>query len=1051
MHFNAISGKWKLFVAFILQLSFVVTSTAQTAKNDWENETLFELNKEKAHAAFTLFSNKADALTDQQEKSSFYQSLNGSWKFLYTDNHINRPQNFYETGLNDASWNNLSVPSNWELNGFGMPIYTNIIYPFPKNPPYVGDNVPVGTYRKEFTLNDDFLGKQIILHFGSISGCGFVYVNGQKVGMSKAAKTAAEFNVTPYLKKGKNLIAVQVFRWHDGSYLEDQDFWRLSGIERDVFLYALPSVTLWDFFAKADLDAKYINGQFSLEVQLRQFKNNATKDFTVAVQLLDADGKVVFTQQRKSKVGNDSLQSINFQSKVANPKKWSAETPNLYTCLVSLEKANGEVINATSFKVGFRKVEIKNAQLLVNGKKIMVHGVNRHEHDSVLGHVPTKELMIKDIMLMKQYNINAVRTCHYPNDPLWLKLCDEYGLYVVDEANVEIHGMGVLPGMKDKDTINHPAYLPSWHASIMDRIVRMIERDKNHASVIIWSMGNECGNGRVFYDGYDWIKKRDKSRPVLFEQAMEESNTDIVSPMYPPISYMKKYAADSTKTRPFIMCEYAHAMGNSSGNFQEYFDIFNTSNHMQGGFIWDWVDQGFLTKDENGKSYYAYGGDFGAGHLQNDENFCANGLLAADRSPHPGIFEVKKVYQDIIFKNVNWKNGKIKVENNFNFIDLSAYYFKWELLANGNVVKSDTFRISLEPGTSTEVALNLPEMNAGTEWMLNVFAFNRTATKVLPANHEVAREQFGGNSTAYFATKQPKKGILEVKTTNNQLLFASGTIKGSFNTKTGKFVDYQNNNKSLINAFPEPYFWRAPIDNDFGNQMPNKLGFWRTAHHMLQLDTVKVQPQNSEGVVIDCQYTLQATGASYNVQYQILNSGAIKVTASMDLKNKNFPELPRFGMRMNLPKSYTNIDFYGRGPWENYSDRNTASFVGVYKQKASEQFTANYIRPQENGYKTDTRWVSFYSDGNEGITVSGLQPICFSALPYTTEDLDAGITKKNRHPSDLNERPFMSVQIDLNQRGVGGDDSWGSLPHKQYLLKKNTYSYSYIIEPIQKY
>lgn len=1046
MRFIAIPLQAKFVLLIFVQVLLFSNVQSQTNNPDWENPTLFELNKEKPHATFHLYQDKNKAVADDPNQSTWYKSLNGTWKFLYTDNHVNRPTNFFEESLSDKNWSNLTVPSNWELNGFGLPIYTNIIYPFPKNPPFVGDNVPVGTYRKEFTVPENWNGKQIILQFGSITGCAFIYVNGQKVGINKASKTAAEFNITPYLKSGKNLLAVQVFRWHDGSYLEDQDFWRLSGIERDVAIYALPSLSIWDFFAKADLDAKYTNGIFNVDVQLRKFSNNNFKQAKLGVELLDADGKTVFTQTKDVKIDATNMQSVGFNTKVNNPKKWTAETPNLYKCIITLQLPNGESISTSAVNIGFRKVEIKNAQLLVNGKKIMVHGVNRHEHDEILGHVPTKELMLKDIQLMKQYNINAVRTAHYPNDPYWLKLCDEYGLYVVDEGNVEIHGMGVLPGQID--TVNHPAYEPIWAPSILDRIERMVERDKNHPSVIIWSMGNESGNGKVFYDGYSWIKQRDMSRPVLFEQALESWNTDIVSPMYPKIAYMKKYAADSTKKRPFIMCEFAHAMGNSSGNFQEYFDIFETSPHMQGGFIWDWVDQGIKTKDENGKTYWGYGGDFGAGHLQNDENFCANGLVAADRSPHPGFFEVKKVYQNIIFKDVDWKKGSIKVENRFAFSDVSAYQFKWVLMQNGVAVKSDTFSVNLKPASAATVTLNLPPIDANSEVMLNVFAYNRTATALIPANHEVAREQFGGNSTKFFENPTAPSGTLKVVNKGNNIEFESGNVKGSFNTKMAKFVDYQVNKHSVMNTFPEPYFWRAPTDNDFGNQMPNKLGFWRSAHHMLKLDTVLVQ-QNNGQLIFDCNYTLLGVGATYTTRYEILSNAAIKVTSSIDLKNKPLPEMPRFGMRMNVPKTYQNIDFYGRGPWENYSDRKTAAFVGVYQQKANEQFVANYIRPQENGYKTDIRWVKLYDEKNHGIKVTGLQPFCFSALPYIAEDLDPGVTKKQRHPSDLNEKNFLSVHIDLNQRGVGGDDSWGALPHAPFLLKKNTYTYSYIIEPIQ--
>lgn len=1022
---------------------------AQNRQADWESPSLVDLNKEAPHTSSIPYDRKEDVFSGNRERSANYRSLNGNWKFTYTDRYKNRPAHFFKPGFKDTAWRTLTVPSNWELHGFGLPIYTNIIYPFPKNPPFVGEDNPVGSYRKIFTVPDQWKNKQVILHFGSITGCAFVYVNGVKVGISKASKTAAEFNITPYLQKGDNLLAVEVFRWHDGSYLEDQDFWRLSGIERDVFLYAVPTLSIWDYFLNADLDENYTNGRFDAAVTLRQFKGNPIKQAVLLVELKDKDGRLVFSQKNDLTLLGNSVQEISFHGQVPNPRKWTAETPDLYQCLITLLHPSGKIISTTGSKIGFRKVEIKNAQLLVNGKKVMMHGVNRHEHDERLGHVPTRALMLKDIRLMKQHNINAVRTAHYPNDPYWLELCDEYGLYVVDEANIEIHGMGATQQGNNLDTTRHPAYLPEWAPAIMDRIKRMLERDKNHTSVITWSMGNECGNGKVFHDAYLWMKERDKSRPVLFEQAGEDWNTDIVSPMYPAIQDMKKYARDQTKKRPYIMCEYAHAMGNSSGNFQEYFDIINTSAHMQGGFIWDWVDQGLLHSNGFGKNYWAYGGDLGAGHLQNDENFCANGLVAADRSPHPGIYEVKKVYQDIIFKEKNWQNGEILVQNNFSFTDLSGYRFKWELLRNGIPVKTDTFSLNLLPAETAEVKLNLPATDPADEIMLNVYAVTKTASALLPAGHEAAREQFGGSGKQFFARSRIPEGELKVDKTGNVINFSAGTVSGGFNVKLGRFVSYQVNNKPVVTGFPEPYFWRAPTDNDFGNQMPQKLGFWRNAHYLLQLDTVKVQ-EHKEGLFIECLYKMNAVEIPYTIVYQIMNNGAVKITATMDLQHKKVPEMPRFGMRLTLPRSYENIDFYGRGPWENYSDRKTASFVGIYKQKAAEQFTANYIRPQENGYKTDIRWVQFYETATSGIKITGLQPICFSALPYMAEDLDPGITKKQQHPSDLNERKFLSVHIDLNQRGVGGDNSWGAYPHVPYLLTNNHYTYSYIIEPISK-
>lgn len=1047
MNSNEINRVLKSIAYFICFVIFTSSGKAQTNQFEWENPRLVDFQKEAPHASFLLFNDKANLHLNNFSKSTFYKNLNGNWKFNFANKFKQRPTHFYTPNFNDANWRSLQVPSNWELNGAGIPIYTNIIYPFPKNPPYVGEDNPVGTYRKTFTIPSNWSNHQVILHFGSITGAAFVYINGSKVGISKAAKTAAEFNITPYVKSGQNVLAVQVFRWHDGSYLEDQDFWRLTGIERDVFVYALPTLSIWDFFLNADLDSEYTNGLFNGTIQLRKFKHNIIKEANLVVEIQDQQGKMVYTQKKHIVESQDSSQSIMYSGTIKNPSKWTAETPNLYNCIISLYHPSGKMIHSTMVKIGFRKIEIKHAQLLVNGKKIMIHGVNRHEHDEKLGHVPTKELMIKDIQLMKQYNINAVRTSHYPNDPFWLQLCDEYGLYVVDEANVEIHGMGVS-NSGQLDTTIHPAYLPEWAPSILDRIVRMVERDKNHASIISWSMGNECGNGNVFRDAYTWIKKRDKTRMVLFEQASEEWNTDIVSPMYPSIQYMRKYASDSTKKRPFIMCEYAHAMGNSSGNFQTYFDIINSSKNMQGGFIWDWVDQGLLQTNSAGKKYWAYGGDMGAGHLQNDENFCANGLVAADRSPHPGIYEVKKVYQNILFKNKDWQNGLIVVRNNFNFTNLSNYLFKWVMLKNGLPIKSDTFSVNLAPSLETELKLNLPTQDFSEEMMLNVFAYTKEATMAIPAGHEVAREQFGGNSQLFFTQKKQFESNLQIHQQENVVYFKSGLIEGSFNTKMGKWISYTLNKESFITNFPEPYFWRAPTDNDFGNQMPQKLGFWRNAHNLLQLDSVKISPQDANGLVIRCMYKISAADIPYTILYTILNNGSIKIDANIHFQNKKLPELPRFGMRMVLPKTVEKIHFYGRGPWENYSDRNTASFIGIYEQQASEQFVANYIRPQENGYKTDIRWVSFYNHKKNGIKIIGVQPICFSALPYTAEDLDPGNTKKQQHPSDLNERKFISVHIDLNQRGLGGDNSWGAYPHTPYLLKNNQYTYSYIIEPL---
>ncbi len=996
-----------------------------------------------AHATFLHYPSVTMALQDQPGASPWYQSLNGIWKFTYVDVPEQRPVDFYKPGFSDAQWKNIPVPGNWELNGFGLPIYTNITYPFPKNPPFIDHHfAPVGTYRKQFNIPASWTGKKILLHFGSVTGAMYVYLNGKEVGFSKASKTPAEFDITPFIQKDGNTLAVQVFRWHDGSYLEDQDFWRLTGIERDVYLEATGKESISDMDIRAGLDDTYLNGTLSAKMEVR---NPGKKKLYISVALINKDRQTIFSKETEVPQDNGEVDIKTVIPKVA---AWSAENPVLYEYVVSLLDANRKTLEAGIQKIGFRRIEIKNAQLLVNGKPIMVHGVNRHEHDERKGHVPTRELMLEDIRLMKQNNINAVRSSHYPNDPLWLSLCDEYGLYVVDEANIEAHGMGAS-NQGYFDTTIHPAYLPSWEPAFMDRIRRMQGRDKNHPSVIIWSMGNECGNGKVFHDAYHWLKQTDADRPVQFEQAGEDWNTDIVCPMYPGMDYMKRYAADASKQRPFIMCEYSHAMGNSNGNFQEYFDIIKTNPKMQGGFIWDWVDQGILSTNANGRKFWAYGGDLGAGQLQNDENFCANGLVAADRSLHPAIYEVKKGYQDIRFSDIDWRKGRIRIENHFSFTSLSGYDFVWVLLEDGKEIRKGHFQLNCLPGENKEQQITLPQMSAGAEYMLDLYAYTGKTAPLIPAGHEVARAQFGSETRRFFEVQTLPHDKLTITEERDQLHFSANGVEGTFNTRSGRWTAYSVKGVKMINAFPEPYFWRAPTDNDFGNEMPTRLGIWKTAGANQKIVSVKPGKQTENGLDIEVDLLLTDINTPYQVHYFIRNDGSVQVKASLDMSAQSLPELPRFGMRMELPKSLQHIRYYGRGPWENYSDRNLSSFIGIYDQTLAEQFVGNYIRPQENGYRTDIRWVSFTNDRQSGIRITGLQPICFSALPYLDEDLDPGLTKKNQHPADLNERNFINLHIDLAQRGLGGDNSWGAYPHEPYLLKEKKYSYGYVVHPVR--
>ncbi len=1028
----------------VLLLSTVYFGFSQDKPNEWENPRVIDRNKETGRASFVLYQDEASALTDEPKNSEFYQSLNGTWKFNIVKNPADRPLDFYENDLDDSHWKNIKVPSNWELEGFDTPIYTNIVYPFPKNPPFIdGDYNPVGSYRTTFEVSKAWKNKEIILHFGSISGYARIFLNGKEVGMTKASKTAAEFNVTKFLNEGKNVLAVQVFRWHDGSYLEDQDFWRLSGIERDVYLQAMPKLAVWDYFVEASLDSEYNNGLFNVSIDLRKFDGKPSKNQTASISLLDAKGNTVYSESKKV---NTLTKTVHFSATIKDVLKWSAETPNLYRYVLKLSDKKGSQV--ISKKIGFRKVEIKDGQLMVNGQPLMVNGVDLHEHHQTKGHVPDRATMLEDITLMKRNNINAIRMSHYPHDPYLYELCDEYGIYVVDEANIESHAMGAeFQSWFDKS--KHPAYLPEWAPAHLDRIERMYDQDKNHSSIIIWSMGNECGNGPVFHDAYKWLKETDKTRFVQFEQAGQDYDTDIVAPMYPGINSMKNYAKGEDE-RPYIMCEYSHAMGNSNGNFQEYYDIIATNKKMQGGFIWDWVDQGIKTETPDGRVFWAYGGDLGGENLQNDQNFCANGLVSADRIPHPALEEVKKVYQDIAFKLLN--ENTLAITNHFNFTNLDAYTFKWVLKANGNTVKEGVFEVSANPKDIKEIHLNLPTIDHDKEYYLDIYAYTKNATALVPENYEIAREQFKIGNQSYFKTKEVANAKLKYTIKDKILSFSSDVSKGAFDLQTGKLKSYTSikDTAETILSFPEPYFWRAPTDNDYGNKMPTISKPWRLAHQNIKLLNVSVGDKTENGLPIKVEFLLSDIDVPYTVNYLIQNNGIIKVSANIDMTGKDVPELPRFGMRMVLDGQYDNLEYYGRGPWENYSDRNTSSFVGIYKDKVANQFTWTYIRPQEAGYKTDVRWLTLTNNNKQGLEIIGDQPFGFSALNMSTETLDGGEHKSQRHPTDIIvEKDKIYLHIDLKQRGVGGDNSWGALPHEPYRLLNKKYKYSYQIKLIK--
>lgn len=1033
-----------LAAAFLFLGSLSAAAQAFTFK-EWEDPSLIERGKEAPHVPLIPFADEGGVLKDEEASSPYYRSLNGNWKFHYVDQPADRPADFFNPSFDDRGWTDIPVPSNWELKGFGVPIYTNSIYPFPANPPFIPHSYnPVGSYRTSFDVPVGWSGKDIFLHFGSISGMAYVWVNGREVGFSKVAKSPAEFNITPFLKDGTNTLAVQVFRWHDGSYLEDQDMWRLSGIERHVFLLARSKTRVFDYEVGAGLTGDYKWGTLAPRFVLRADRPG-TALLQVAVK--DAAGKTLYAATEKiTTVAGENKVTLK-PAVVKNIQPWSSEHPNLYHFVFSL--STGTVQEYAGCEIGFRQVEIKRGQLLVNGVPIYVKGVNRHEHDEYLGHVPTRELMLKDIQLFKQFNINTDRTSHYPNDEEWYKLCSRYGIYLIDEANIETHGMGANYQQVRSRPEEHPVNRPEWVAAHRDRIDRMMERDKNQPSVIIWSMGNECGNGKVFEEAYTWLKKRDPSRPVLFEQASKEWNTDIVAPMYPPIDSMKRYAARrGDNVRPFIMCEYSHAMGNSNGNFDEYWNIIYSSPHLQGGCIWDWVDQGFAQKDAWGRKFWGYGGDLGSYMFRNDENFCANGLVDASRQPHPGLYEVKKFYSYILFTGFDATTKKLRIKNVHDFTDLSNYVFTYELLENGKVISSGDFSVNLPARKEADIPLDIRvPVDKDKEYFLNVYALTKKEQPLVPRGHEVARHQFALGEHNYFSgvVSRHGRGTITTQKESNRMVLSSGTIKAEFNLKNGTLTSYTKEGRPVFQKVPEPYFWRAVTDNDWGNKMQVWGSVWRNAHENKTMKDVSVK-ETADSVRIEVSYRLNYTDANYGLVYTFLRDGALKIESRLDVSGGKLPEIPRMGMRFDVDKEWKQFTYYGRGPWENYADRKWASHIGVYRQHTDSQYV-RYIRPQANGNRQDTRWLQLSDDAGHGIAIEALQPVGCSAMPYYDEDFDAGNSKKNRH-INLPERLVNTVHVDGWQRGVGGDNSWGRPPHDAYRLTAPQYSYAYIIKPL---
>lgn len=1009
---------------------------------DWENPQMIGRNKEAAHASSIPFADPESALVRDPSGSPWYQSLNGQWSFKWSANPSERPTDFFQTDFDVSQWDNIPVPANWQMHGHGYPIYTNVRYPWgdPDPPRVPHDLNTVGSYRRTFTVSDSWEGRSVHLHFGGVSSAFYLWVNGQEVGYSQGSRTPSEFDITPFLVPGENVVAAEVYRYSDGSYLECQDFWRISGIFRDVYLYSQNDVHIRDFQIHTDLDGNYQNADLGIDVWLR---NQGTEDRTVSIegQIFDSEGRVFVDNLAASvdvTANNEVVARID--RTVVDPPKWSAEDPNLYRLVLTVKDLDGSVIESVSTNVGFRKVEISGGQLLVNGVAVLLKGTNRHEHDPDTAHVMNTEMMIKDIKLMKQHNINAVRTSHYPDVPEWYDLCDQFGLYVIDEANIESHGIGYDP---DKTLGNKP----EWEKAHMDRTISMVERDKNHPSIIIWSLGNEAGDGVNFTATSSWIRQRDPSRPVHYERAELGPNTDIFCPMYARIPEIVEYA-EKYDDRPLILCEYSHAMGNSNGNLKDYWDEIYSRKQLQGGFIWDWVDQGLRqpVPDRPDEFFFAFGGYFEPPGVYHDDNFLMNGLVSADRVPHPGLLELKKVHQYIKATPIALETGKVEIFNGYDFINLHRFAGSWEFKGDDKVIASGQLsNLEIEPRQSLVIDLPVPRVNPqpGVEYWLDLSFRLAEDASWADQGHEVAWEQFQLAIEAEPATfDQTGMPPLKLEEVEGQAVVNGNGFVVTFDLDEGTIESLKQDGTELIRTGPFTNFWRAPTDNDRGNHMPERCAPWKEASRNWKVNSFAVSQNGPAEVEVRFEGVFPDVKSTNTVTFTVYGSGDIVVDNTFSPGEVELPDLPRFGMQIGIPGGFETVSWYGRGPNENYWDRKEGARVGTYSSTVDEQFV-DYSEPQENGNKTDVRWVSLTNDDGQGLLFVGAPLIAFSAHHFTTEDLENA-----KYSYEMDRRQDITLNVDMEQTGVGGDDSWGARTHDKYTVWAEPLSYSFRLRPI---
>ncbi len=1039
--------KYLLSTAFLM---LYFTSTAQT--NAWEHPSNVQWNKLKAHATFYPFADQTTALRGDRNNSPFFKSLDGTWKFNLAKNPKDITPGFYASDFDANTWPDIRVPGNWEIQGFGHPIYTNWEYPFePVNPPFIPHNTsedkhqsnPVGLYSHSFNLDNSWNGKRVILHFGGVSSAFYVWINGVQAGYSQGSRLPAEFDITDLVQPGNNAIAVQVYRWSDGSYLEDQDHWRMSGIHREVYLLARNPNYLEDFFVKTDLDDNYEDATVRIEPTFYFRNADEIEDWVLEAQLFDADqqpvwntvGKLTLDRltrpfKRKSYAppyGQYSRPAIT--KEVEAPLKWSAETPNRYTLVLTVKNGAGQVQEITSTKIGFREVALGSEGLKINGEEVILFGVNRHDHHPETGKTVSYESMLEDVLLMKRFNINAVRTSHYPNDPRFYDLCDEYGLYVIDESNIETHKIAGALSMRS-----------DYGSAMLERGMRMVERDKNHPSIICWSLGNESGSGPNHRAMAGWIKAYDPSRFLHNESAMyylpdgtsDEDYIDVMSRMYDSEAAMDAVLKRPGEDRPLMYCEYAHSMGNSTGHLYKFAKAFRENPRFIGGFIWDWVDQGLYKTDENGNRFFAYGGDFG--EAITDGAFCLNGLIFPDRKPQPALWECKKVFQPI---QIKLNNDQLEVLNQHNFLSLDAFELNWSLLRAGEVVQNGQIDLpATKPNQTARINLPDTQIQGAQEHVLSLSFVLKENTNWAAKGHEIAWEQFilqGPKADIPASAELPN-----LESAPDHFLITGDNFQVKVDKKTGLLTSYTFDGQEYLKQSPTPNFWRAPTDNDLAAQLPKEMAGWKDAFNMARLVQCNANPIDNQQQIRSV-FEWPSENAFMELVYQVTGTGEVSITASFDAP-RNLPNLPKLGLEMTIPQQYNTVKFYGKGPHESYVDRQLGTKLGVFTLPLSE-FGTPYIRPQEHGNHMGIRWVEFLDNNNKGLRFES-NDLNVSAWPYSLEDLIAA-----SHTIDLPQRDYITVNLDYGQMGLGGDDTWttNARPHEEHMLKAGAYQWSFVM------